>query len=382
MPVGDFVYQGTPARVVFGSGTIVKVATEAERLGVGRALVISTPEQKDQAERVASLLGGRAGAVFSGARMHTPADVTTEAMALVARTGIDGTVAIGGGSTTGLGKAIALRTDLPQIVIPTTYAGSEMTDILGETSAGEKKTIRDARVVPETVIYDVELTLTLPVRLSVTSGFNAIAHAVEGLYAPDSNPILSLMAEEGIRALAAAIPRIVSDGSDKDARSEALHGAWLCATVLSGTSMALHHRLCHVLGGTFDLPHAETHTIVLPHAVAYNAAAAADAISRVARAIGTANAAAGLFDLARSAGVPTALRDLGLAEGDLDRATDLAVATPYPNPRPIDRASIRALLDDAWAGRRPDQASGIRYQVSDGGSSSAEPGTHPGDADT
>jgi len=285
--------------------------------------------------------------------MHTPVEVTQEAMALVTRDGIDGTVSIGGGSTTGLGKAIALRTDLPQIVIPTTYAGSEMTNLLGETAAGEKKTVRDPRIAPETVIYDVDLTLTLPVGLSVTSGFNAMAHAVEGLYAPDGNPILSLMAEEGIRALAAALPRIQRDPRDKDARSDALYGAWLCGSVLAGTSVALHHKLCHVLGGTFDLPHAETHTVVLPHAVAYNASAARDAIARVARAIKAENAAQGLFDLALASGGPTALRDLGMKETDLERATDLAVANPYWNPRPIERGAVRALLDDAWAGRRP-----------------------------
>ena len=353
MPVGAFVYQARPQRVVFGVGTIAKVAEEAARLGIKRALVISTPEQKAHGEEVAALLGPAFGVAFPGARMHTPVDVTEAALALVKRDGVDGTVAIGGGSTTGLGKAIALRTDLPQIVLPTTYAGSEMTTILGETEAGAKKTIRSDKVLPETVIYDVDLTLTLPVGLSVTSGFNALAHAVEGLYARDGNPILSLMAEEGIRALAAAFPLIAADPGDQAARSDALYGAWLCGTVLAGTAMALHHKLCHVLGGSFDLPHAETHAVVLPHAAAYNAPAAPDAMAKVARALGAPEAAAGLFDLAKTAGAPLALRDIGMPESGLDRAADLAVADPYWNPRPIDRAAIRALLDDAWHGRRP-----------------------------
>ena len=353
MPIGGFVYQGVPLRVVFGSGTISRVSQEAERLGINRALVLCTPEQKGEAERVAGLLGGRSRAVFPGARMHTPVEVTEKAMAIVAAEKIDGTVAIGGGSTTGLGKAIALRTDLPQIVIPTTYAGSEMTNLLGETAGGEKKTLRDPRIRPETVIYDVDLTLSLPVGLSVTSALNAMAHAVEGLYAKDGNPVLSLMAEEGIRALGAALPGISRNPTDVDARSDALYGAWLCGIVLGSSSVAIHHKLCHVLGGSFDLPHAETHAIVLPHAIAYNASAAPQAIGRVARALGVEDAAPGLFDLAKAAGAPTALRDIGMPEAGLDTAADLAVADPYWNPRPIERDGIRALLDDAWHGRRP-----------------------------
>lgn len=371
MAVKAFVYQGVPGRVIFGEGTIATVGEEAERLGIRRALVIATPEQRAEAERVAALLGPSAAAVFAGARMHTPVEVTEQAMAVVAAKTIDGTVAIGGGSTTGLGKAIGLRTDVPQIVIPTTYAGSEMTNLLGETAGGEKKTLRDPKIRPETVIYDVELTLTLPPGLSVTSGLNAMAHAVEGLYARDGNPVLSLMAEEAIRALGEALPEISHAPKDKAARSDALYGAWLSGIVLGSSSVAIHHKLCHVLGGTFDLPHAETHAVILPHAVAYNAAAAAEAIGRVARALGVRDAAAGLFDLAKTSGAPTALRDIGMPESGLDRAADLAVAEPYWNPRPIERKAIRVLLDDAWHGRRPAagdsrQRSDVRRQTKEG----------------
>ncbi|MEX0853538.1 MAG: maleylacetate reductase [Bauldia sp.] len=357
MAVAEFVYNSPPIRVVFGFGTIGKVADEASRLGMRRALVLSTPEQRADAERVLRLLGDRGRGVFAGARMHTPLEVTQEAMATVGRDGIDGTVALGGGSTTGLGKAIAWRTDLPQIVIPTTYAGSEMTDLLGETAGGEKKTRRDPKIRPETVVYDVELTLGLPPKLSVTSALNAMAHAVEGLYAKDGNPVLSLMAEEGIRALGAALPAFARDPRNRDARGDALYGAWLCGIVLGSSSIAIHHKLCHVLGGTFDLPHAETHAIILPHAIAYNAAAAPEAIGRVARALGVKNAAAGLFDMAKAAGAPTALGAIGMPEAGLDQAADLAVADPYWNPRPLERDAIRALLDDAWRGRRPKAAS-------------------------
>lgn len=353
MAIGSFIIQPSPQRIVFGAGTLSRLPEEVARLGLKRVLVLSTPGHKEQAEDAVRLLGSSCGGVFAGARMHTPVEVTDAAMAIVREQGIDGTVAIGGGSTTGLGKAIALRTDLPQIVVPTTYAGSEMTNILGETAAGVKKTTRDHRIVPEVVIYDVDLTLTLPTSLSVTSGMNAIAHAVEGLYAKDGNPILSLMAVEGIRALAAALPRIKANALDPNVRADALYGAWLCGTVLAGTAMALHHRLCHLLGGSFALPHAETHAIVLPHAAAYNAGAAPDAMKRIARALGSGDAAQGLFDLEQRAGGPTALRDIGMPEEGLDRAADLAIADPYWNPRPIERAGIRALLDDAWHGRRP-----------------------------
>ena len=353
MAIGSFIYQSLPQRVVFGAGTLARLPEEVARLGLKRVLVLSTPGHKRLAEDAACLLGSACGSVFAEARMHTPVEITDTAMEILREQRIDGTVAIGGGSTTGLGKAIAFRTDLPQIVLPTTYAGSEMTNILGETTGGAKKTTRDPRITPEVVIYDVDLTLALPPSLSVTSGMNAIAHAVEGLYAKDGNPILSLMAEEGIRALAKALPQLKTNAPDPQARGDALYGAWLCGMVLAGTTMALHHKLCHVLGGSFELPHAETHAIVLPHAVGYNASAAPDAMKRIARALGSHDASQGLFDLERQAGGPTALRDIGMAEASLGLAADLVIADPYWNPRPVERAGIRALLDDAWHGRPP-----------------------------
>jgi maleylacetate reductase len=271
----------------------------------------------------------------------------------VVRAQADCLVSLGGGSTTGLGKALALRTDLPQVVIPTTYAGSEATPILGQTQHGRKTTIRTTKVLPETIIYDVDLTLSLPARLSVVSGLNAIAYAVEALYAKHANPVTSMLAERGIAAIAYVLPRIVRDGRDVSARSDALFGAWVSGNCLGTVAMSLHHKLCHVLGGSFDLPHAETHAVILPHAAAYNAAAAADALERVARVLGADSAAGGLFDLASELGAPTALRDLGLDESKLDEAARIAVAAPYWNPRPIDEVAIRLLLDDAFHGRRP-----------------------------
>ena len=342
--MNPFIYTALPTRVIFGRGKISEVATEAMRLGMKNPLVITT---KHQASSGLAIIKKSGGVAFAGAAMHTPSNVTEEALAVVSAEGCDGTIALGGGSSTGLGKAIALRTDLPQLVIPTSYAGSEMTNILGETADGAKTTKRDSKIQPESVIYDADLLDTLPDNFAVTSGMNAIAHAVEGLYAVDGNPIISLMAEEGIRALATALPK------GKAGHDEALYGAWLCATVLGSVSMALHHKLCHVLGGSFNLPHAETHTVILPHATAYNSVGSPDAMDRICRALGSKTAAAGLYDLAQKLSAPLTLKELGMPEDGLDKAADIAVANPYPNPRVLERAAIRQLLDDAYHGRRP-----------------------------
>lgn len=348
-----FVYNAHPARVVFGAGALSQLATEIERLGAKKALVLCTREQRASAERVAGLLGARAAGLFDRAAMHVPIETAREARDVARTLGADCAVAIGGGSTTGLGKAIALDSGLPIIAIPTTYAGSEMTPIYGITEAGMKKTGKDARVLPQVVLYDPELTLSLPLALSVTSGINAIAHAAEGLYAVDANPIMDLMAQEGIAAIARALPAIRRQPQDVAARGDALYGAWLCGTVLGNVGMALHHKLCHTLGGSFNLPHAETHTVVLPHALAYNALAAPAAMQRIARALNTASAAQGVFDLARDNSAPTALKDIGMRHEDIDKACDIALQNQYPNPRPLERVALRQLLQDAFEGRRP-----------------------------
>jgi maleylacetate reductase len=229
-----------------------------------------------------------------------------------------------------------------------------MTPVWGLTEGGAKRTGRDIRVLPKSVVYDPEMTLTLPVGMSATSGINAVAHAVEGLYAPDATPIVSLMAEEGTRALVSALPRVVVDGSDLDARGEAQYGAWLCGAVLAATTMSLHHKLCHTLGGTLDLPHAQTHTVVLPHALAYNQPAAPDAVAALSRALGGApDPARELWELAGRLRAPRSLAELGMEEGDIPRIAELAVANPYANPRPVTREGVEALLRAAWAGEPP-----------------------------
>jgi len=348
-----FTYVAQPSRVIFGAGALSQLSHEIELLGAKRALVLSTPEQADSARRVAEMLGDRAAGIFAKAVMHVPIESAREARAEARRLGADCAVAIGGGSTTGLGKAIALETGLPILAIPTTYAGSEMTPIYGLTEGGVKKTGRDVRVLPKTVIYDPELTLTLPLAMTVTSALNAIAHAAEGLYAIDANPITSLMAEEGIRACAAALPRLAVDGRDLDARGDALYGAWLCGSVLGAVAMGLHHKLCHTLGGSFALPHAELHAVILPHALAYNAPQVPQAMARIARALGAPEAAQGVQDLAARHAAPTSLKAIGMPEEGLDRVAELAAQNQYPNPRPLERGALRALLQRAFDGVSP-----------------------------
>ena len=349
----DFIFSAQPSRVVFAQGSLQRLAHEVQALGARRALVLCTPNQREIAETASALLGPASAGVFSGAEMHVPIESARRARQHAREVDADCAVAIGGGSTVGLGKAIALESGLPIIAVPPTYAGSEMTPIYGITEAGVKKTGRDPRVLPRTVLYDPELSQHLPVPMSVVSGINAIAHAAEGLYAQDGNPVMSLMAEEGIRALAQGLRGIHRMPNDMAARSACLYGAWLCGTVLGHVGMALHHKLCHTLGGSFNLPHAETHTVVLPHALAYNASATPQAMSRIAVAIGAPDAATGLFDLARELGAPTALRDIGMPLDGLPRVMELALANPYWNPRPIEADGLERLLDNAWAGVRP-----------------------------
>ncbi|WP_448624981.1 maleylacetate reductase [Geodermatophilus sp. URMC 64] len=349
-----FTYTALPMRVRFGAGSLAQVPDEVAALGLTRVLVLCSPEQQNTGKLVADALGDRAAEVLPEARMHVPVEVAHRARALARELGADGCVAVGGGSAVGLGKAIALEHGLPVIAVPTTYAGSEMTPIWGVTEGGTKRTGRDPRVLPASVLYDPELTLTLPSALSAASGINAIAHAVEGLYAPDASPIVSLMAEEGVRALAAALPAVVADGADLDARAEAQYGAWLCGAVLGATTMSLHHKLCHTLGGTLDLPHAQTHTVVLPHALAYNAPAAPQAVAALSRALGVVgDPARGLWELAGRLGTPRSLRELGMAEADIPRIAELAVGNPYANPRPVTQEGITALLRSAWTGDPP-----------------------------
>jgi maleylacetate reductase len=356
--VNPFVYNGLPSRVIFGAGSVAQLPAELDRLGAKRALLLSTPDQKESVLLIAKTLGERCAGVYDKAAMHVPVEIAEDARRVARELGADCCVSVGGGSTTGLGKAIALTSTLPILAVPTTYAGSEMTPIYGLTEGGLKKTGRDARVLPKTVIYDPNLTLSLPAALSAASGMNAIAHCVEALYAHDGNPIIALMAEEGIRALSVSLPKINTRPSDLEARTDALYGAWLAGVALGSAGMALHHKLCHVLGG-FGLPHAETHSIVLPHAMKYNSEAAPAAMRSIARALGKKengekeNAPGVVWDLESKLGISMKLKDLGMKEADIERAARIASEAPYPNPRKVEFGPVLALLRDAYEGRRP-----------------------------
>jgi len=358
-----FLYEAQPSRVIFGVGSLKEVSTEIKALGLKKAIVIATPEQESLAQEVAELLGSLCVGVHAEAIQHVPMEIAEKSLERMLELQVDGLVAVGGGSSIGLAKAIALKTSLPILAIPTTYAGSEMTPIWGMTENGIKKTGKDTVVKPKTVIYDANLTATLPTGLTVTSGMNAIAHCVEALYAENANPIISLLAEDGIRALAISLPKILDDPNDLDARSDAQYGCWLGGMALGSVGMAMHHKLCHTLGGSYNLPHAETHTVILPHVISYNASHAPEAVKAIARALGTdeSDVAGSLFDLIKSLGVPTSLAEIGMKEEDLNQAAEIATENPYYNPRPIEKDLILELLGNAFSGVRPTQES---YEIS------------------
>ncbi len=347
-----FTYEGHPARVVFGDGALQKLSEEAERLALRRPVVIVSPRL---AVRVARVVGLAPVATLTNAVMHVPVDVAQAAVATAVRESADGLLAVGGGSAVGLAKAIARDTGLPIVAVPTTYSGSEMTSIWGMTENGEKHTGKDPRVRRATVLYDPELTRALPPAIAGPSGLNAIAHAMEALYARDADPVTLLLAEEAVAAIAAHLPASTRPSVEetREAGRRVLYGAWLAGTCLDRTTMGIHHKLCHVLGGTFGLAHAPVHAIILPHAAAFNREAAPDAMRRLARALGTADAPFALFALARKLEVPASLSALGMRPDDIDRAVEIATRDPYANPRPVDRAGVRALLEDALYGRPP-----------------------------
>jgi len=351
--IRDFTYESRPSRVVFAAGAVGLLQREVTRLAIRRLIVVCTPPQAGLAQAVTAPLGETVAAIHPHAVMHVPRAVADAAVAKTRSVDADGCLAIGGGSSIGLAKAVARETGIPIVAVPTTYAGSEMTTVWGVTDAERKSTGRDERVLPATVVYDPELTLPLPPATAVVSGFNAIAHSAEALYAPDCSPVTALVATESVRALIEALPRLVAEPDDLDARSEALYGAWLAGMTLGATTMSLHHQLCHILGGTFDLPHAETHTAVLPHALALNLTAAPHARAALQRAVGADDPASRLFELARDLGPEMALKNLGMPEDGMETVVRQVLSAPYHNPVRVTEADLRGLLSNAFAGVIP-----------------------------
>jgi alcohol dehydrogenase class IV len=368
------VYDALPGRVVFGSGSApAQLRAEVDRLGAQRILLIAAQSDLAIAQAVAEPVAERVVATFSGVRPHVPVAVAQQARALARDTGADLLLTVGGGSTTGTAKAIALELKLAILAVPTTYAGSEMTPVWGMTEAARKTTGRSPDVLPAVVIYDPQLTVTLPAAVTGPSAVNAIAHCVEALYVPAANPVTSMLATEGIRALAHGAPAAVADPQDIEARTLTLYGAYLAGSAFAAVGGGLHHKICHILGGALDLPHAETHTVVLPHVAEFFTPAIPAIMARVAdaldasaehrhdgdRAGGPADVATALYDLGRRLGVAPALRDLGMAEGDLEPMIALvcegtAGAGRNEHPRTVDEPGIRAILTGAFDGRRPD----------------------------
>jgi maleylacetate reductase len=348
-----FTYEALPGRVVFGAGASRdRLAEEVGRLDAERVLLVATEQERELAEDLASPLGERLAGLFTGVRPHVPVEVVERARATAREA--DCLLSVGGGSTTGTAKAVALETDVPIVAVPTTYAGSEMTPVYGLTSGQRKRTGKSPKVLPKVVNYDPELTFSLPDFITGPSAMNAMAHCVEAFYAPGANAITSLMAEEGIRALASGVPAAVSRPDDLEGRTRTLYGANLAGAAFAAPGAGIHHKICHVLGGAYDLPHAETHTVILPQAVAFNEGAIPEVMQEVARTLGAEEAAAGLYDLARSIRAPTALKDIGMNEENLDEAVTLLLEeAPRENPRPVDEVGIRELLEDAYSGRRP-----------------------------
>lgn len=349
----SFVHEVLPGRVVFGVGSVAGLAEELDRLGSARALLITEAGGKAVGDDAAERLGDRMVARIGGVRQHVPAEDVDAAFELVATHPIDALVAIGGGSAIGLAKALAATLAVPIVAVPTTYSGSELTAYYGITGGGHKRTRRDPRVQPTVVIYDPELTVGLRPPVTAASGMNALAHCVEALYAQDASPIAMLLAEESIRALARGIPGSVADPENLDARSDALYGAYLAGAVLGMTTIALHHKLAHVVGGSYNLPHAPTHSALLPHVAAFNAPAAPEAMRRIAAALGAADAPGGIYDLAVAVGAPTSLADLGMDSTRLAEAAELTAEGTWWNPRPVTAEGVLEILRSAYAGVRP-----------------------------
>ena len=347
-----FACDALPGRVVFGAGAArTALADEVARLGVSRLLLIAAGGGETVARDLAAPLAGRIAGTFTGVRPHVPVEVADAARKQAAAIGADAVLSVGGGSATGTAKAVALTTGLPVIAVPTTYAGSEVTPVWGLSDGERKTTGVDMRVLPRLVIYDPELTVSLPGPLSAASGLNAVAHCVDGFWAPGRNPVSALAATEAIRVLAAALPAVARDGTDLGARSDLLYGAYLAGSAFAVTGSGLHHKICHVLGGRYGLPHAQTHAIMLPYVLAFNAPGAPDAASQIGQALGSEHPAAALQALAAQLGLPRGLREIGLAEDQLAEAARLIEpVVPADNPVPAGAAALEVLLRHAWAG--------------------------------
>lgn len=348
----SFRYDGLPGRVVFGHDAARSdLVSEVDGLGGHRILLITTKRGEPLATELAGPLGERIAAVFTGVREHVPAETAAAAQTVAEDARADCLLCVGGGSAVGTAKVVALDRALPIVAIPTTYAGSEMTPVWGLTEFGRKRTGRSMSVLPRVVIYDPELTTTLPAGITAASGMNAMAHCVEAGYAPGANPITSLVAREGVRALAGGLPVAIKQPDNPSGRADALYGAYLAGAAFAVAGSSIHHKICHVLGGAYGLPHAQTHAVLLPYVAALVEPGAPDRMRDLAAALGASRAPQGLRELAGRLGAPTSLRELGMRAEDLEEAAGLVLAqVPDGTPVPVDEPALRDLLAAAFAG--------------------------------
>lgn len=351
--IPPFRYRQERAVVVFGAGASDHLAAHVDELHPRRVLVVHGATGAGAASRLRAAFGTERTALFGDIAEHVPAERAERAVALARTFAADTVVAIGGGSAIGFAKIVARETAAQIAAVPTTYSGSEMTPVWGITAEGRKSTGRDAAVMPRLVVYDPLLTLSLPGRASAASGMNATAHAVDALYAADASPLVAIIALQGLTALAEALPAIAVRLDDVQARTQACYGAHLAGLVLGSTGMALHHRMCHVLGGRYALPHAETHAVLLPHSVAFNETAAPAANARIAAAMRGTVAAIAIWDLERCLDLPASLAELGFHRGDIAAAASEVAATPVSNPAPVSEQGVARVLEDALEGRPP-----------------------------
>ncbi len=376
MVMVQFRYVSYAQEVIFAPGSLAQLAEAVERLGWQRLILCTNHSMQTygHVDALKSALGGRLIATFDRVQPHVQDVQVDEVLALAIENRADAVIGMGGGSPIGMAKAVAYtlattfpaHRSLPVIAIPTTYAGSEMTAVCGITHAREnpprKVTFSDPKIVPRLVIYDPELTLDLPPEMTASTGINALAHCIEALYSVARNPVSTAAAVSGVRHISNALYCCYENGNNLDARTELLTGAHLAGLSLASVKMGLHHGLCHVLGGTANVPHGIANSIILPHAIRFNADVTAPQLLPAAEAMGislngTSSKVAlealvqKIFDLVGKMNLPQRLRDAGVKESELPHLAQLGFQnrTVQNNPKPITGpAQIETLLRAAW----------------------------------
>jgi maleylacetate reductase len=364
----QFHYVSYAQEIIFAPGSARQVGQAAERRGWRNLMLCANRSMQSNGtiDSIKSSLGERLVAVYDRVQPHVQDIQFHEVLATTREKSVDAVIGLGGGSSLGMAKAVGFESHLPIIAIPTTYAGSEMTSVYGITHTDEdpprKVTVSDPGVTPKLVLYDPELTLALPPALTASTGINALAHCMEALYSKTRTPISTAAAVHGVRHIIGALLNCYLDGKDLEARTQMLLGSHLAGFSLASASMGLHHGLCHVLGGTANVPHGIANAIILPHAIRFNADATATQLIPAAEAIGVPVNRVNpmvvvealvqkIFYLIGKMTLPQRLRDAGVAESDLSRLAQIAFQnrTVQNNPNPItEPAQIETLLREAW----------------------------------